>query len=128
MKLLKNDGNPVGRVSPFRQSLRTSLIAAGITAFLLFFLIGGGGRTIQALVVGLLFAIIGGVFTFQILHSGKVNRVRLILFIGICIFFTIVFSLEHQVNRGSILLTPTQIEEADVPICPLTVPFVVPPL
>ena len=99
MKLLKNDGNPVGRVSPFRQSLRTSLIAAGITAFLLFFLIGGGGRTTQALVVGLLFAIIGGVFTFQILHSGKVNRARLILFIGICIFFTIVFSLEHQVNR-----------------------------
>lgn len=128
MKLLKNEGNPVGRVSPFRQSLRTSLIAAGITSFLLFFLISGGGRTTQALVAGFLFAIVGGVFTFQILRSGKVNRARLILFIGICIFFTIVFSLEHQINRGSILLTPTQIEEADVPICPLTVPFVVPPL
>jgi polyferredoxin len=128
MKLLKNEGNPMGRVSPFRQSLRTSLIAAGIAAFLLFFLIGGEGRTTQALVAGLLFAMVGGVFTFQILRTGRVNRTRLILFIGICLFFTIAFSLEHQINRGSILLTPTQIEESEVPICPLTVPFVVAPL
>jgi polyferredoxin len=128
MELLKNEGNPMEKVSPFRQSLRTSLIAAGIAAFLLFFLIGGEGRTTQALVAGLLFAMVGGVFTFQILRTGRVNRTRLILFIGICLFFTIAFSLEHQINRGSILLTPTQFEENEVPICPLTVPFIVVPL
>jgi polyferredoxin len=128
MELLKNEENPIERVSPFRQSLRTSLIAAGSAAFLLFFLIGIGGRTTQALVTGLLFAMVGGVFTFQILRTGKVNRIRLILFIGICLFFTIAFSIEHQVNRGSILLTPTRIAEKEVPICPLTVPFVVAPL
>ena len=111
-----------------RQSLRSSLIAAGITAFVLIFLIGGGGRTTQALIMGLFLAAIGGTFTFQILRTGKVNKARLILFISMVFFFTIAYSLTHQINRGSILLTKTQVQSADVPICPITVPFVVPTL
>lgn len=110
--------------SPFRQSLRVSVVAAGIAAFLLLFLLSPG----YGLVVGLAFAIVGGVLTFQILRTGKVNKIRLVLFISLMIFFTIVFSLSAEVNRGSILLTTAQIESADVPICPLTVPFVVAPL
>jgi polyferredoxin len=102
------------------------LIAAGITGFILIFLIGGGARTTQALIMGLLLAAIGGTFTFQILHTGKINKARLILFISMVLFFSIAFSLDHQMNRGSILLTKTQFQSADVPICPITVPFVVP--
>lgn len=129
MSLLEEGDKPsVTKEVPFRQSLHTSLIAAGITAFVLIFLIGGGGRTTQALIMGLLLAAIGGTFTFQILRTGKVNKARLILFISMVLFFTIAFSLDHQINRGSILLTKTQLQSADVPICPITVPFVVPPL
>ena len=127
MSLLEEgDKHSVTKGVSLRQSLRTSLIAAGITAFLLIFLIGGGGRTKQALIMGLLLAAIGGTFTFQILRTGKVNKARLILFISMVLFFTVAFSLDHQMNRGSILLTKTQLESADVPICPITVPFVVP--
>ncbi len=128
MSLSKGDKHSIAKGAPLRQSLRTSLIAGGITAFLLIFLIGGGGRTPQALITGLFFAAVGGVFTFHILRTGKINNPRLILFISMMLFFTIAFSLYYQVNRGSILLTEAQLESADVPICPITVPFVVPPL
>jgi NAD-dependent dihydropyrimidine dehydrogenase PreA subunit len=119
---------PVPKPSPLKHSLRTSLISAFITAFLCLFFISGGRTTTDALVVGLAFALTGGAFTFWILRSGKVNTPRLILFIGMGLFFGIVFSIEHQVTRGSILLTNTIIANKDVPICPITIPFVVPPL
>jgi ferredoxin len=108
--------------------LRTSLIAAVVTALSLMFLVSRGRATTEALITGAIFAAIGGVFTFRILRTGKVNTPRLILFIAIGLSFGIAFSIEHQVHRGSILLTPSQIERAVVPICPITVPFVVPPL
>lgn len=128
MGLAKGNRNSAGKGAPLRQSLRTSLIAASVTAFLLIFLIGGRGGTLQTLITGLFFSGVGGAFAFQILRTGKVNKARLILFIGMGLFFGIVFSLDHQINRGSILLARAQIESADVPICPITVPFVVPPL
>jgi len=128
MSLSEGDQYPVEKSAPLRKSLPTSLIAAGITAFLLIFLIGGKGRTTEALIAGLIFATIGGLFTFFILRTGRVNTSRLILFIGMGLFFTIAYTLDHQVNRGSILLTNSQIKNADVPICPITVPFVTPPL
>jgi len=104
------------------------LAATSITAVLLFFLLGGGGGTSQALVTGLIFAAIGGAFTFWILRGGKVNRPRLFLFLVLGLLFGIAFSLGHEITRGSILLTQQQIQAAEVPICPITVPFVVPPL
>jgi polyferredoxin len=129
MNLPETDKENVVKEKVFlRPPLRTGIIAACVTAFLLFFLISGGGRTAQALAAGLIFAVVGGAFTFQILRTGRINRARLILFIAMVIFFTVAFSLEHQVNRGSILLTGTQFESADVPICPITIPFVTLPL
>lgn len=129
MNLPETDKENVVKEKVFlRPPLRTGIIAACVTAFLLFFFISGGGRTAQALAAGLIFAVVGGAFTFQILRTGRINRARLILFIAMVIFFTVAFSLEHQVNRGSILLTGTQFESADVPICPITIPFVTLPL
>jgi len=124
----KDDRQPVGKRAPLRHSLRTSLICAFITALLSLFLISGGRTTAEALITALIFATIGGAATFWILRTGKVNTARLILFLAVGLFFGIVFSIEHQVHRGSILLTNTQIASKDVPICPITVPFVVPPL
>ena len=128
MGLSKSDQQFVDGSALMRQSLCTSLIAAFATALLLMFLISGGNATAEALIIGLFFAAFGGVLTFQILRSGKVNRRRLIIFLLVALFFGTVFSIEHQVHRGSILLTSTQIESADVPICPITIPFVIPPL
>jgi hypothetical protein len=55
------------KVASLRQSFRASSAAAGITAVLLFFLIGGSAGTSQALVVGLIFPAIGAAFTFWIM-------------------------------------------------------------
>ncbi len=128
MSLSKGEQHSVGKGALLRQSLRTSLIAAFVTAFLLLFLTSGGKATAEALITGLIFAAVGGAFTFWILRTGRVNRRRLILFLVLGLLFGIVFSIAHEVNRGSILLTEEQIESAEVPICPITIPFVVPPL
>lgn len=109
-----------------RQSLRTSLVSAGITAFLLIFLIGEGGGTTESRFAGIFFAIVGGTFTFWILHTGKVNTPRLILFISMMLAFTAAYSIYHEITRGSILLTDEIIAGRDVAICPITIPFVVP--
>ena len=69
------------------------------------FLISGGSAAIENLISGLVFAIIGGAATFLILRTGRVNTIRLTLFLSIGIFFGIVFSIAHEVHRGSILLT-----------------------
>lgn len=111
-----------------RQSLRTSLVSAGTTAFLLVFFIGGGGGTTEALITGLFFAIVGGAFTFWILRTGKVNTPRLILFISMMLAFTVAYSIYHEVTRGSILLTDEIIAGGNVAICPIAIPFVVPAL
>ncbi len=128
MSLSKGDQHSVGKGALLRQSLRTSLIAAFVTAFLSMFLISGGKATAEALITGLIFAAVGGAFTFWILRTGRVNRRRLILFLVLGLFFGIVFSIANEVHRGSILLTEAQIEGAEVPMCPITIPFVVPPL
>lgn len=128
MGLSKGDKHSVGKGALLRQSLRTSLIAAFITAFLLMFFISGGRATAEALITGFVFATVGGAFTFWILRTGRVNRRRLILFLVLGLLFGVVFSIAHEVNRGSILLTEAQIESAEVPICPITIPFVIPPL
>ena len=128
MSLSKGAQHSVGKGALLRQSLRTSLIAAFITALLLMFLISGGKATAEALITGLIFASVGGVFTFWILRTGRVNRRRLILFLVLGLSFGISFSIGNEVHRGSILLTEAQIESAEVPICPITIPFVVPPL
>lgn len=111
-----------------QKSLRTSLVSAGITAFLLLFLISGGGGTTEALITGLFFALVGGTFTFWILRTGKVNTPRLILFVGIMLTFTAAYSIHHEITRGSILLTDEIIAGENVAICPIIIPFVVPAL
>jgi ferredoxin-type protein NapH len=113
---------------PQRSSLRTSIIAAVVTVLLLLFLSLGAGTNPSALLNGGIFALIGAAATFTILRTGRVNGVRLALFIVSTALFTVAFSLDHEINRGSILLSQTQIDNADVPICPITIPFVLPPL
>jgi polyferredoxin len=108
--------------------LRTSLVSAGIAAFLLLFLIGGGGGTTEALIAGLFFALVGGASTFWILRTGRVNTPRLILFVGMMLTFTAAYSIQHEITRGSILLTDEIIAGGNVAICPITIPFVVPAL
>ena len=112
---------------PFQFSIGKSAIAAACTIFLLIFFLCGRGGTPVDLSIGILLALSGGFITFQILRTGKINTYRLVLFIGMGILFGVVFTLEHQVNRGSILLTEKQLSNADVPICPITIPFVLPP-
>ena len=113
--------------NPFQFSIGKSAAAAGCTFFLLIFLLCGRGGASIDMMIGFLLAVFGGTITFLILRTGKINHCRLVLFIGIGILFSIVFTLEHQVNRGSILLTEKQLSTTDVPICPITIPFVLPP-
>lgn len=100
--------------------------AIGVAGVLLF-LIGGSTGSLDSLLMGGLLAAVGGSLTFYILRSGKINSARWLLFVGTGLFFGIAFTLEHQVNRGSILLSPAIIEGKEVPICPITIPFVLPP-
>lgn len=111
----------------FQKSLVTSWIWAFAVGVVLLFLIGGRTGTLDSLLIGGGLAAVGGAITFYILRSGKLNSARWLLFIGTGLFFGIAFTLEHQVNRGSILLSPTIIQDQEVPICPITIPFVLPP-
>jgi Polyferredoxin len=52
----------------------------------------------------------------------------MVTFIGMDgLIFTIALSLEHEVHRGSILLTNQALNSNSVPICPITIPFVAVP-
>lgn len=108
--------------------LKIALAAAAVTAVLLFFLTGRGYPDTIHVVFSVFFALFGGAVTFLILRSGRINRYRLPVFVGSGIIFTIAFSIEHQLIQGTLLLTEAAETSRNVPVCPITIPFVVPPL
>lgn len=107
-----------------RHSLVTSFAAAAITGLILFFLVSEGDFSEARLAITVFIVIIGATLTFFILWSGRVNLLRIVAFVGLLGFiFTIALFLEHEVHRGSILLTPEVISKVGAPICPITIPF-----
>jgi ferredoxin-type protein NapH len=121
-ELEKDKRRDTGRT---RHSLVTSLAAAVITGLILFFLVSQGDFSSARLALTALIVIIGAALTFFILRSGRVNMLRMVTFVGLLgFFFTIAFSMEHEVHRGSILLTQQTLSKVGVPICPITIPFV----
>jgi ferredoxin-type protein NapH len=107
-----------------RHSLLTSSVAAVIAALILFFLVGRGDFSTAHLAITMCIVIIGALLTFFILWKGRVNLLRMVAFVGIMGFiFTIALFLEHEVHRGSILLTQEVISKVGAPICPITIPF-----
>jgi polyferredoxin len=112
-----------------RSSWRTSLITAFVTFLFLMFLLGGQGGEPADMAWAAIFGLIGACAVISILRFGRLHGTRLIMFIVLGLFFTIIFSIEHQITRGSILLSDKQIDTGTgVPICPITLPFVVVPL
>jgi polyferredoxin len=111
-----------------KYTVATSAIAAVATAAVIFFLTGVHTPAPLKSWAALVFAIAGALSVYDTLRTGRVNRNRLLLFIAMGIVFTMAFSIEHQVTRGSILLSETNISGGNVPICPITIPFVGIPL
>lgn len=108
-----------------RHSLVISFTAAVITGLILFFLVGRGDFSAAHLAVTTFVAIVGATLTFFILRNGRVNLLRMVAFVGMDgLIFTMAFSLEHEVHRGSILLTHQVLDQVGAPICPITIPFV----
>lgn len=111
-----------------KYSLAVSFTAAVITGLILFFLIGHGDSSLAHLAITAFIVIVGTAITFFILWTGRVNLLRMVTFIGMDgLIFTIALSLEHEVNRGSILLTSQALNNNSAPICPITIPFVAVP-
>ena len=111
-----------------RHSLVISFTAAAITGLILFFLVGRGDFSAVRLAVTVFIVLAGASMTFFILRNGKINLLRMVAFVGMNgLIFTIAFSLEHEVHRGSILLTRQALSQAGAPICPITIPFVAVP-
>lgn len=111
-----------------KYSFAVSFTAAVITGLILYFLVGRGDSSSARLAVTAFIVIIGTALTFFILWTGRVNFLRMVTFIGIDgLIFTIALSLEHEVQRGSILLTSQALNSNSVPICPITIPFVAVP-
>ncbi|MDD1705011.1 MAG: 4Fe-4S binding protein [Methanoregula sp.] len=109
-------------------SLKVALIATAVTAVLLFVLTGNGWHDTGHKIFSVFFALFGAVVTFSILRSGLVNRYRLPIFLGSGIIFTIAFSIEHQLAHGTLLFNETAKTSGNVSICPITIPFTIPPL
>ena len=120
----KQPGQPPHATVP----LKIALAAAAITAVLLFFLTGRGWLDTIHIIFSVFFALFGAAVTFLILRSGRINRYRLPVFVGSGIIFTIGFSIEHELSQGTLLLTQAAQSSGNVPICPITIPFVIPPL
>jgi ferredoxin-type protein NapH len=116
------------RPNSLRSSWPGALAAALVSGLLVAFLTMGSGGTAGDLLVRLPFVALAFGATLYILRTGRVHGTRLLIFVLANLFFGIVFEISHQVNRGSILLTPEIAATVGAPICPLTVGFVVPPL
>jgi polyferredoxin len=106
------------------QPRRTSIAAAVLTAILILFLTGVGSASQVTVITSIAFALAGAAVTYTILRTGTDNRYRLLLFIFMGLAFTVAFTIEHEVHRGSILLTPNIVSNATTPICPIAIPFV----
>jgi Polyferredoxin len=107
-----------------KYSFAVSFTVAVITGLILFFLVGQGDSSSVSLAITAFIVIVGTALTFFILWSGRVNSLRMMAFVGLMGFiFTIALFLEHEVHRGSILLTPEVISKVGAPICPITIPF-----
>lgn len=117
---------PVGKAG--RYPAKTCIAAAALTGILLLFLTVAGATSAVRIGTGIVFTLAGSLVTYTILRTGTVNRYRLILFIAMGLAFTVSFSIEHTVNRGSILLSSAVISNASTPICPIAIPFVAVPL
>ncbi len=111
-----------------KYSFAVSFTAAVITGLILFFLVGQGDSSSAHLAITAFIVIVGTALTFFILWTGKVNLLRMVTFVVMDgLIFTIALSLEHEVHRGSILLTDQILNSASAPICPITIPFVAVP-
>jgi len=107
-----------------KYSFAVSFTVAVITGLILFFLVGQGDSSSVSPAITAFIVIVGTALTFFILWSGRVNSLRMMAFVGLMGFiFTIALFLEHEVHRGSILLTPEVISKVGAPICPITIPF-----
>lgn len=111
-----------------KHSVAISFTAAAITGLILFFLVGQGDFSSTRLAITVFIVIIGIALTFFILWTGRINLLRMVTFVGMDgLIFTIAFCLEHEVHRGSILLTDQILNNTGAPICPITIPFVAVP-
>jgi ferredoxin-type protein NapH len=110
-----------------KQSMIASTIAAVATMLLLFVFVSGGSFTSSTMMLSALFALLGAGLTFTILRKGNITHIRLGIFTLSGIAFTIAYSLEHQVHRGSILLSHQIVSTTGTAPCPITIPFVIPP-
>jgi ferredoxin len=117
----------VVRSSSIAESKTVSAIAAMATALLLFIFVSGGNHGPWRMYLSVLFALLGAAATFRILRTGRVNHIRRGIFILSGIAFTIVYSLGHQIHRGSILMSEQILNTTGTAPCPITIPFVVPP-
>ncbi|MHB1413782.1 MAG: 4Fe-4S binding protein [Chloroflexota bacterium] len=111
-------------------SWRASVTAALVSALIVAFLVVGGqaGSADLLLPIRLFFVALAFAMTLYILRSGRIHTARLLMFVTMGLFFGIFFEISHEVNRGSILLSEQTAVAGQVPICPITVGFVVPPL
>ncbi|PWR69825.1 4Fe-4S binding protein [Methanospirillum lacunae] len=120
-----SSGNDIVSYSNLR---RNNIIAALITCFLIFFFTSHGTGSITSIITSGILAIFGGTITYSILTTRIISRFRLGIYVLMGILFTISFSIEHIVSRGSILLSQSVITAGTTPICPITIPFVSIPL
>lgn len=116
------------RRSPSNAESKTvSVIAATATAIILFVFVSGGNHEPLRIYFSALFALLGAMATFRILRFGRVNHIRMGIFILSGIAFTIVYSLGHQIHRGSILMSEQVLNTIGTAPCPIAIPFVVAP-
>ena len=104
------------------------IIASILTGILLLFFNHHGKSTLISLIINVIFAIFGAGLTYFILRTGKINRFRIFVFVIMGILFSISFTLQHIISRGTILLTSSVVSSGTTPICPITIPFVSVPL
>ena len=116
------------RSSKTGQSKVHSIIASLLSTFLIFFLTSHGTGSLAAIGTSVILALFGGIITFSILWKGMISPFRVAIFVLMGILFSISFSIEHTLSRGSILLSQSVVSAGTTPICPITIPFVSVPL
>ncbi|MDD1727559.1 MAG: 4Fe-4S binding protein, partial [Methanospirillum sp.] len=111
-----------------RKHGRHTIVASILTFCLVFFFTSHGTGSLVTVSISGLLALVGGLVTYSILKTGTINRFRLLIYTAMGIIFTISFSVEHTLTRGSILMSESIASSGTTPICPIAIPFVSIPL
>lgn len=100
------------------KTLPVSLLCAGFGLMAFMGMMGDLGyeHTLFGISIAITWAFIS-IFFFLMVHTGKTDRYRAVLFITYAVLFSIGFIANNMANRGAMFFTEQDIARCEIPVC-----------